>query len=1029
MQWSLYYSGVTSYRDYPLSGLDPARLPQQLTAAKARTESSPHDADAWTELGEINFDLGFRSEARSSFIQALRLSPNHTQASTGLGWTHLEAGKPEEALAEFNKVQPVALMSLVGTANALYRLDRWDEADQIISKARNRFPVSPIPMQQAAFNNLIRGRPDEAMRDLDQALTLDSDNALTYSLRSNIFLVQNRKADALEAAQQAVAANPLSPSAQLSLSLVKQAEFDLDGALHAARQAVELDPNNPQAVIQESRLMFGLGQVKAAFTLAERAHQLAPDDSLVNSTWGFLQLARGHEEQATAAFEKSIAQDTTRGEPHLGLGLILFRQNKTERAVEQMRKATLLEPKVSLYQSYLGKAFYEVKEDGLADKHLAIAKQLDPRDPTPYFYNAIRLQSVNRPIEAVQDLQQSIELNDNRAVYRSRLLLDEDEAARGATLGRIYNEVGFDQLAVQEGQKSLASDPTDYSAHRLLADSYAAIPRHEIARVSELLQSQLLQPLNINPVQPQLAETDLLIPEGAGPSSLSLNEFNPLFVRDGVSLFASSVVGNNSTWGDEVMVSGIADRFSYSLGQFHYETDGFRENNDLQHDIYNVFAQFAVTPNLNAQAEFRRRETEQGDLSLDFDVDNFSQDRSTELKRDSYRLGVNLSLSPTSNILVSYLDADKKETETDTNASRIRRELSVNEEGYQAEAQYLFKSNLVNLTSGIGSYRIDRKQLESFDFSETIFGQPCPPLPTFSNDCTLPAEFPLQRDNAYFYSHLNYPDGVIWTFGVSYDDLQEGKFSRNEWNPKFGLQWDIRENMRLRLAAFQTVKPALIVEQTLETTQIAGFSQFLDDANAVKTKHYGIGLEAHWSGKYFTGVEAVHRDSEIPVFTTSNAVRSVTAFENFDERAYRSYFYWMPNSRWSFSIEPEYQEFKRPETERTQSPIRIETTLLPLSIRYADPSGFFSTIRSTYVDQLVERSATSALKAGRDRFFVLDMSLGYRLPKRFGFLSFEILNLLDEKFDFQDRNFQTSEPTNSRFIPDRLLLLRFSVDI
>jgi hypothetical protein len=48
-----------------------------------------------------------------------------------------------------------------------------------------------------------------------------------------------------------------------------------------------------------------------------------------------------------------------------------------------------------------------------------------------------------------------------------------------------------------EGWRLLNIDPSNYSAHRFLADFYAALPRHEIARVSELLQSQLLQPVNI----------------------------------------------------------------------------------------------------------------------------------------------------------------------------------------------------------------------------------------------------------------------------------------------------------------------------------------------------------------------------------------------------------------------------------------------------------------------------------------------------------------------------------------------------
>jgi hypothetical protein len=62
-------------------------------------------------------------------------------------------------------------------------------------------------------------------------------------------------------------------------------------------------------------------------------------------------------------------------------------------------------------------------------------------------------------------------------------------AARSASLGQIYNDLGFQQLALVEGWKSINTDFVNFSAHRLLADSYAVLPRHEIAQVSELFQS------------------------------------------------------------------------------------------------------------------------------------------------------------------------------------------------------------------------------------------------------------------------------------------------------------------------------------------------------------------------------------------------------------------------------------------------------------------------------------------------------------------------------------------------------------
>jgi hypothetical protein len=177
-----------------------------------------------------------------------------------------------------------------------------------------------------------------------------------------------------------------------------------------------------------------------------------------------------------------------------------------------------------------------------------VAKELDPQDPTPWFYDAIAKQTTNRPVEALRNLQKSIDLNDNRAVYRSRLLLDADLAARSASLARIYTDLGFQQLALVEGWKSVNTDPTNFSAHRFLADSYAVLPRHEIARVSELLQSQLLQPLNLTPIQPRLAESNLFLISAQGPGALSFNEFNPLFTRDRLTLQVSGLGGEQDTW-------------------------------------------------------------------------------------------------------------------------------------------------------------------------------------------------------------------------------------------------------------------------------------------------------------------------------------------------------------------------------------------------------------------------------------------------------------------------------------------------
>jgi tetratricopeptide (TPR) repeat protein len=713
VQWSLYYPGIVSYRDYPLSGIKPELLRERLAGVERRVASAPQKAEALIALGEILFDLGRRGEARQAFERALRLAPQNPRAQAGLGWVYLEAGEVEAALEHFRQAQPSSFGALVGRANALYRLNRFGQAREVIAEAKGRFPDAPLPWTQSALIDLIEGRVGEALGDLTQALARDPDHALAHGLRSNIYLVQNQKELAHKEVQQAIMANPFSPSAYLDLSLVKQAEFELGEALQAAQKAVELDPDNAQALIQVSRLLFGLGWISEAFKLAEAARRRAPQDPMITATWGFLQLARDHVTEAMTAFDQAIEQDSTRGEPHLGKGLALFRRGKTEEGEKEMRIATLLEPKVSLYHSYLGKAFYEVKEERLAEQQFALAKELDPRDPTPWFYEAIRKQTVNRPVEALQDVQRSITLNDNRAVYRSRLLLDQGLAARSASLGRIYRDLGFEQLALVEGWKSVNTDPSNYSAHRFLADSYSALPRHEVAWISELLQSQLLQPINITPVQPHLAESNLFILEAGGPTAPGFNEFNPLFTRDRLALQLSGLIGTNDTYSEEVTQSGLWGKSSYSLGQFHYETEGFRDNNDLEQDIYNVFIQSSLSPKINVQAEARRRETEHGDLTFDFDLDRPDELFRRNLRTDTVRIGAHYLPAPHSDFIASVAYKDEREELESGPGSNV----ISNNKGYIAEAQYIFHVPRLDVVMGGGRFDI------STDSSSSLFDE------------------------------------------------------------------------------------------------------------------------------------------------------------------------------------------------------------------------------------------------------------------------------------------------------------------
>jgi tetratricopeptide (TPR) repeat protein len=380
---------------------------------------------------------------------------------------------------------------------------------------------------------------------------------------------------------------------------------------------------------------------------------------------GFAALTRIDISEAKAAFERAIALDSAEPLARLGLGLAIIRSGDLDAGGRQIEIAAGLDPNDSLIRSYLGKTYFEERRDPLDAEQYAIAKELDPNDPTPWFYDAIRLQTVNRPVEALRNIQRSIELNDNRAVYRSRLLLDEDLATRQTSLARIYNDLGFEQRALFEGWRAVNRDPTNYSAHRLLADAYSALPLREIAQDSELLQAQLLQPLNTEPVQPRLAESQLV--RDAALPGVGLNEYTRLFVANGASLLADGLVGSQDTFGSNIIASGIYNNYSLSVGQSHLETDGFRLNNDLEENIYNIFGQAQIRPNTSVMGEFRHRHADTGDLNFRFFPDNFFPELRPSRSENVFRFGGRHSFNANSTFLGSYAFS---EAELDSESGR-----------------------------------------------------------------------------------------------------------------------------------------------------------------------------------------------------------------------------------------------------------------------------------------------------------------------------------------------------------------------
>jgi tetratricopeptide (TPR) repeat protein len=947
----------------------------------------------------------FRVEKDKAF---LTLFEGKLTAANDLGQVTLGSG--QSVLAEAG--QPPVLQIVARPRDAV----QWTLFYPSIVAPR---PGAPSEWQGRAAFLLSVGRVEEASAEIEDVLRQAPGNADALALQSIIAVAQNEKESALELAKRAVDADPKSAAARIALSYAQQSNFDLEGALSSLREAVKSEPENALARARLSELLLSFGYLDEALSEAKKAAAQTPGIARTQTVLGFAYLAQIKTKDSRVAFERAIELDQADPLPRLGLGLATIRDGDVSTGRAEIEIAASLDPNNSLIRSYLAKAYHEEKRDKHASSQFTMAKEFDPNDPTPFFYDAIRKQTLNRPVEALNDLQKSISLNDNRAIYRSRLLLDEDLAARSASLGRIFSDLGFQQLALVEGWKSVNTDPANYSAHRFLADSYASLPRHEIARVSELLQSQLLQPINITPVQTQLGESDSLILSGAGPGDVSFNEFNPLFNRNRLALQASGVLGNNDTQGEEIVHSAVCNRLSYSLGQFHFETDGFRSNDDLKEDIYTVFLQGSLTHKTSIQAEFRYRDTDKGDLTLRFHPDDFSRAERQEDTNRTSRFGFHHGFSPGSDLIGSFIYRDVDRALSDLVPNQFSIDFDTDEDSYIAEFQYLFRTEHLNVIGGAG-----RSEIDTTDNINMVIFLPGPPF-----QIPLPTDVRENRPyhtNVYLYSRFVLPRNITLSLGASADFYKDNFVERNRFNPKVGLTWNPLAGTTIRAAAIRVLKRTLITSQTIEPTQVAGFNQFFDDANGAIFWRYGGAIDQRFFADLFGGVEYTWRDID---FANALISPAGTTVRNIDwkERTGRVYLYWTPHPWFAVSAEYFYEWLDRGVIATLDGIDKVTTHRFPLGVNFFHPCGARIRAKASYIDQhgrFVLRGSPEGIPgdSGSDRFLVLDASLGYRLPKRWGILTVEAKNLLDKSFRFQD-----TDHDNPSIQPERTVVFKFTL--
>jgi tetratricopeptide (TPR) repeat protein len=809
----------------------------------------------------------------------------------------------------------------------------------------------------------------------------------------------------------------------------------LSEALLAAGQAAEKSPNFGFAWVRVAELEFSFGRTSKALTALEKGLQLSPRNAQALALKGFLLSARNQIAAALGQFDQAIAIDGALGNAWLGRGLCKIRQGKAEAGRQDIQTATVLEPQRAVLRSYLGKAWSNEKDNTRARQELELAKRLDPNDPTAWLYSALINQQQNRINEAIHDLEKSQELNENRRLYRSRMLLDQDRAVRGANLAGIYQDAGMFEVSVREAGRAVSSDYANYSAHLFLANSYNALrdPRQITLRYETPWLSEFLV-------------ANLLAPVGAGTLSqyISQNEYSRLFERDRIGLSSSTEYLSGGDWVQSASQFGTVGGASYALDTLYRSETGQRPNNDLEQVTFSAKLKQQITTQDSVYLQTIFYNSESGDAAQYYDPGRSTQLRLRVKETQEPMLlggyhhewvpGIHTLLlagrledtfrwtDPAQSVL--YLFKNNLGQVNLARSSPAALEYRTEFEAYTAELQQICQQE--KHTSVMGA----RYQVGGFD-TQSRLGFATPLAQDLSPD--------FQRLNFYGYHHWQMAEPLLLTVGLSYDRLKYPSNFRvppitsregtdDQVSPKAGIIWTPWKHTAVR-ASFTRSLGGVSYDQSfrLEPTQVAGFNQAYRSiisesvAGAMASpafETWGVALDQKCGRGTYLTLESEWLNSEVARVigamdvTTTGGFPPVIVYTPSGTRQHLDYReknlmltvnqllgkVWSLGAKYRLSqteLETDFPDIPLAVTPAAHTEQEAILHQVRLHTLFNHASGFFGLFESVWSSQS-NLGYTPDLPG--DDFWHFNVHLGYRFPRRQAEVRVGVLNLADEDY-------------------------------
>jgi tetratricopeptide (TPR) repeat protein len=829
----------------------------------------------------------------------------------------------------------------------------------------------------------------------------------------------------------------------------------LPAALDLAWRAATNSPDFGFAWERVAELEFSFGRTSQSVDVLNKSLVLAPRNAQALALKGFLLATQNHTGEAIGWFDRALAVDPALGNAWLGRGLCRIRLGDAKGGREDLLVAAALEPQRAVLRSYLGKAYTDAGNDTRAAKELERAKTLDPNDPTAWLYSALLDQQNNRINDAIGDLEKSQALNDNRSVYRSQLLLDQDRAVRSANLAAMYQDDGMNDWAVNEASRAVNYDYANYSAHLFLANSFANLAdpnginlRYETPAEGEYLLANLLSPVSAGMLSP----------------TISQQEYSPFFERNGFGVVSSTEYLSRGAWTQAGAQYGIFGNFGYDVEAFYRTDPGQYVNNDTEQRQLSGAFKLEVTPQDTVYLQIKQYEADSGNLQQYYNPYNptdgvnpgfrvnedqtpivglgYHHEWSPGVHTLFYATRLKDSLSvanPTGPTLLAFVPfGPVMGLDSLTMNERFNGDLTI----YSVELQQIWQTPEHNTIVGTrfqyGNFDIQNTQDTPSEFAGSIFTNAIqqdvsPMFRRFSVYGYHQWQIlePLQLIGGVAYDQLTYPENFE-TAPVSANTKDEDRIS-----PKAGLIFMPWKNTTFRFAYTRSLAGASLEQSyQLEPSQVAGFIQnyrsvipesVVGPIPGAKFETYGFSLEQKLSTRTYLGLSGQLlnsiADQSVGAFdysflaTPPLTLSGLNEHLDYTEQSLLFTANQLLGEKWTLGA-----RYQVSDVVLNENFSDVPNVLLPGSIQpsqhthsvlnqadllavYNHPCGFFTQGEAHWYAQ-----SNSMPGEPGDEFWQFNAYVGYRLLHRRGQITLGLLNITDQDYNLDPLNYYNELP-------------------